>query len=216
MITEHTPCSVLQEPDTAPASLIAILLDKVISPSTQDTLRSAAAAYLASFCARARWLPAGLIADAVHQLAQWCLAYCHARPAQPAATALLRSSERRLISLRADAAAAANDLAMRHQVLDCSFAACCLVCTRLLCRLHWRPGVGMSFSAQVHARHSDVLWKAQAFYAACQGLFYILCFRLEGMLASSRNTGSVAADAALAPTLQELFSGTMLQLITHW
>ena len=57
----------------------------------------------------------------------------------------------------------------------------------------------------------------QAFYAACQGLFYILCFRLEGMLArSSGNEASTAADAALASTLRELFSGTILQLITHW
>ncbi|KAK9806667.1 hypothetical protein WJX73_005868 [Symbiochloris irregularis] len=65
----------------------------------------------------------------------------------------------------------------------------------------------------------DLAMRHQAFYAACQGLFYILCFRLEGMLASSsssRHRGSTASDAALATTLRELFSGTILQLITHW
>ena len=112
------PCCVLQEPETAPAGLVSILLHKLTSPSTLDTMRSAAAAYLASFCARARWLPPRLIADAVRQLAQWCLAYCHARPTQPLATSTLRSSEAKVISLRADAAAAANDLAMRHQVME--------------------------------------------------------------------------------------------------
>lgn len=47
--------------------------------------RSAAAAYLASFLARAAFVPDTVLIHSLERLARWCLAYCHeqVRPAGP-------------------------------------------------------------------------------------------------------------------------------------
>jgi len=42
-------------------------------------VRSAAAAYIASFLARAAFLPDGVVVDFTVQLADWCLYYCNAQ-----------------------------------------------------------------------------------------------------------------------------------------
>ena len=93
------------------------MLSLLTSPATMDNLRAAAAAYLASFLARARFIPHTVILHALHQLAGWCLAYTAARPAQltlgPGSLSAERGAGGRL---RASAEAAGHDLVMRHQV----------------------------------------------------------------------------------------------------
>ena len=45
-------------------------------PRQPDITRSAAAAYIASFLARAAFLPEPLLLEAIEKLADWCLQYC--------------------------------------------------------------------------------------------------------------------------------------------
>lgn len=106
----------VQDPHTAPESLVASLLSLLTNPATMDTTRSAAAAYLASFLARARFVPPGVIVDALGKLAAWCLAYCTARPAPPPSVGLGGTPGRADIRLRACHEAAGQEMVMRHQV----------------------------------------------------------------------------------------------------
>ena len=72
------------------------------------------------------------------------------------------------------------------------------------------------------ARFSE--WCAQAFYAACQGLLYILCYRLEGLMLPSHGwtpgarSPPSAADACTptVQTLKDLFATSIPQLLGHW
>ena len=46
----------------------------------------------------------------------------------------------------------------------------------------------------------------QVFYAACQALLYVLCFRLSGLMAPE---GDPAA-------MQALFAGPLSRVLSHW
>ena len=69
---------------------------------------------------------------------------------------------------------------------------------------------------------------AQVFYAACQGLLYVLCYRMDHLMApvvaaqqQHAPTGSPESGAAPGaagghvPALQRLFSEVMPQLLSH-
>lgn len=61
----------------------------------------------------------------------------------------------------------------------------------------------------------------QVFYAATQSIFYIVCYRLEGVMLQGSEQSSVASPAAPpSPTrlqmLQSLFATIMPQLLCHW
>lgn len=58
-------------------------------PRQADIRRSAAAAYIASFLARAAFLPEHLLLEATEQLAGWCLNYCRRQEAAEAARSQL-------------------------------------------------------------------------------------------------------------------------------
>ena len=63
----------------------------------------------------------------------------------------------------------------------------------------------------------------QVFYAACQGLLYVLCYRLEHLMSSlhpqaagsSGGGATTAAAAQQAAVLQQMFSEAMPQLLHH-
>ena len=46
----------------------------------------------------------------------------------------------------------------------------------------------------------------QVFYAACQAMLYVLCYRLDSLMSPS---GDPAA-------MQALFSGPLQHIISHW
>ena len=46
----------------------------------------------------------------------------------------------------------------------------------------------------------------QVFYAACQAMLYVLCYRLDSLVSTS-------GDAA---AMQALFSGPLQRIISHW
>lgn len=61
---------------------------------------------------------------------------------------------------------------------------------------------------------------AQVFYAACQGLLYVLCYRLEQLMeapaAAAAGTSPTGTDAgAGAQVIRQLFTDVMPKLLHH-
>jgi hypothetical protein len=57
----------------------------------------------------------------------------------------------------------------------------------------------------------------QVFYAACQSLLYVLCFRMESLV---RESGSASGGTAAAPSrtragVQQLFESAIPTLLNH-
>lgn len=59
------------------------LQETLADPRQPDITRSAAAAYIASFLARAAFLPEHLLLAAIEKLAGWCMQYCLRQEGQP-------------------------------------------------------------------------------------------------------------------------------------
>ena len=108
-------------------SLVEKLLEALMDARSADISRSASAAYLASFLARAAYVPGGLLVEALQRLAQWCLAYCAAQDRLHAAQPLPGLPLLRLGSQPPAASPAMpSNQGLRHQVRMT------FLCTRLL------------------------------------------------------------------------------------
>jgi RNA polymerase I-specific transcription initiation factor RRN3 len=66
----------VQDPARCSAAFADLLLGHVADARGAPIARSAAAAYLASFLARAAFVPDGVLIGALERLARWCLGYC--------------------------------------------------------------------------------------------------------------------------------------------
>ena len=75
----------LQDPEHSSKLYLRRLLSTLTDFRQPDISRSAAAAYIASFLARAAFLPEQVLLEAIEQLARWCLQYCVSAESQPAA-----------------------------------------------------------------------------------------------------------------------------------
>lgn len=61
---------------------------------------------------------------------------------------------------------------------------------------------------------------AQVFYAACQGLLYVLCYRLEQLMdltapALGSSPADSNCDSSAAPVIKQLFTEVMPKLLHH-
>ncbi|CAL8468014.1 g7552 [Coccomyxa elongata] len=157
-----------KDPKHCSASLVQLLLGQLTSPNTAPITRSAAAAYVASFLARAAMVPEDTLIGALQRMARWCLAYCQEQDARDARTAA--------------------------------------AVTPLTTRLDMDAGPPRGIQHQV-------------FYAACQGLLYVLCYRLEQLMeapAAAAGTSPADTDAgAGVQVIRQLFTDVMPKLLHH-
>ena len=61
----------MQGPQQCSASFLELLLQRLTNPNVAPITRSAAAAYLASFLARANFIPEPLLLDSLQVCASW-------------------------------------------------------------------------------------------------------------------------------------------------
>ncbi|KAK9901703.1 hypothetical protein WJX75_009400 [Coccomyxa subellipsoidea] len=159
-----------KDPKHCSVSLVQLLLGQLTSPNVAPITRSAAAAYMASFLARAALVPENVLIEALQALAGWCLAYCQEQDAKDARAALAVAP----LSTRLDMDAGPTR-GIQHQV----------------------------------------------FYAACQGLLYVLCYRLEQLMdltapaLGSSPADSSNCDSSAAPVIKQLFTEVMPKLLHH-
>jgi RNA polymerase I-specific transcription initiation factor RRN3 len=65
----------MQEPEAFSKAFVEMLLQGLREVRGTPSNRSACVAYLASFLARAAFLPEDILLDCLNQLATWCLQY---------------------------------------------------------------------------------------------------------------------------------------------
>ena len=65
-----------QDPERCSAAFADLLLGYLADGRVAPIARSAAAAYLASFLARAAFVPDGVLIASLARLARWCQGYC--------------------------------------------------------------------------------------------------------------------------------------------
>lgn len=58
------------------SAFVSFLLKRIHDPNRPAITRTACAAYLASFLARAKFLPKPLLIQSLLSMAQWCADYC--------------------------------------------------------------------------------------------------------------------------------------------
>jgi RNA polymerase I specific transcription initiation factor RRN3 len=154
------------------------LLDVTLDEERPRVVRQSGAAYLASFLARAAFVPPRVVTSALNSLVQWAVQYVEAHALSEAAhqrtASLGRTASGGIFSLAAAeaAAAAANAAAVSGVTSDAAAAA-----------------------STVAARH-------KLFYSLCQAAFYVLCFRsgeLEGWVQSQTQALRTLLCSQLAP-----------------
>ncbi len=67
---------VLQSLSGCASAFVSFLLKRIHDPNRPAITRTACAAYLASFLARAKFLPKPLLIQSLLSMAQWCADYC--------------------------------------------------------------------------------------------------------------------------------------------
>ena len=92
----------LQNQTSCAATFIAFLLKRICDPNRPAITRTACAAYLASFLARAKFLPKLLLVQSLLDMATWCADYCKSQDQRHTALSLLANN--------------ASDVGVRHQV----------------------------------------------------------------------------------------------------
>ena len=78
-------CFDLQTETSCAASFVSFLLKRICDPNRPAITRTACAAYLASFLARAKFLPKTLLVQSLLDMATWCADYCKLQDLRPAA-----------------------------------------------------------------------------------------------------------------------------------
>ncbi len=71
---------------------VSFLLKRIHDPNRPAITRTACAAYLASFLARAKFLPKSLLIQSLLDMAKWCADYCKTQNLRQAASPLSASS----------------------------------------------------------------------------------------------------------------------------
>ena len=95
----------LQNQTSCAATFIAFLLKRIRDPNRPAITRTACAAYLASFLARAKFLPKPLLVQSLLDMAAWCADYCKSQDQRQAMPSLPANN--------------AYDMGVRHQVRRC-------------------------------------------------------------------------------------------------
>lgn len=96
----------LQNQTSCAAAFIAFLLKRIRDPNRPAITRTACAAYLASFLARAKFLPKLLLVQSLLDMATWCADYCKSQDQRQAASSFPANN--------------AYDMGVRHQVRGCT------------------------------------------------------------------------------------------------
>ncbi|CAI5474700.1 unnamed protein product [Closterium sp. Yama58-4] len=180
-----------------PASLAAAfashLTDILTSPSRSLNSRMSAAAYLASFLARASFIPLMHIVSSLTRVVEWCLAHSHSRrPDSPtgSSTAASRSSRGREGRQGKAERAAPSPRASTGGP--------------------GRGSDGGGTGGSGSPRSQPPLAPSpqdHIFYAACQAVLYVLCYRMQHLRADSQ-----ANSALHAMPLNQLLSSHLCPL----
>jgi RNA polymerase I-specific transcription initiation factor RRN3 len=86
-----TSC-VLQSLSNCASAFVSFLLKRIHDPNRPAITRTACAAYLASFLARAKFLPKPLLIQSLLSMAQWCADYCKTQDQRQLATSFPATS----------------------------------------------------------------------------------------------------------------------------
>ncbi|CAI7927570.1 unnamed protein product, partial [Closterium sp. NIES-54] len=180
-----------------PASLAAAfashLTDILTSPSRSLNSRMSAAAYLASFLARASFIPLMHIVSSLTRVVEWCLAHSHSRrPDSPTGSTTAASSSSRGREGRQGKAerAAPSPRASTGGAT--------------------RGRDGGDTGGSGSPRSQPPLAPSpqdHIFYAACQAVLYVLCYRMQHLVADSH-----ANSALHAMPLNQLLSSHLRPL----
>lgn len=92
----------MQNQTSCAATFVSFLLKRIRDPNRPAITRTACAAYLASFLARAKFLAKPLLVQSLLDMATWCADYCKLQD-QPQAVPSFPGSN-------------ANDMGVQHQV----------------------------------------------------------------------------------------------------
>lgn len=173
-----------QDPEKWCGELLRSLLERLAESTAAPLTRSAAAAYVGSFLARAAFVPESHLLEAMQGLALWCIRYCKAADARSAKSA----------------STAAPPGFHRQSAVQATRAS----------------GIG-----------GDALIVHQVFYSAFQALLYVMCYRLEELMASQQRQAVCPPETAFGPkpanisiptaseTVIDLFQSVMPQLVSH-
>ncbi len=159
------------------ASLVALLLARLRDPRQPPVTRSACAAYLASFLARAGFLPESLVVGTLKELASFCVNYCHENagglnPAGPAAGAANGAGGISKSSSNGNIAGAAPRAQSGCGLADSSAPF---------------VSIGGEAAESQTQRH-------QVLYAAVQAVLYVLCYHMGPLVGSLQQQGQGQAE----------------------
>lgn len=165
-------------------SLVQLLLARLRDGRQPPITRSACAAYLASFLARAAFCPPVLVVGALQELVAFCMQYAQQQAVQCSAPSVGMSHS-------SSTSALAN---MSSSMLRVS-SNNCLVASNSV------PPPSPS-----HANAADAAMRHPVLYASVQAVLYVLCYHLERLVTLGRTASAdtISKQVAQVRKLQEV------------